>query len=88
MDAVTTLLTVPAIVALVNILKDIGLPSKFAPIAAIILAAGLAMADYFLVSYGFYADLVNALVMALAASGVYDLVRGENLPKRAIPPTE
>ena len=41
MDAVTALATAPAVLALVTLAKDLGVPSKVAPALAVVLGIGL-----------------------------------------------
>ncbi len=62
------LLTIPAIVALIEALKLAGLPSKFAPLTAIVLGviAGLLVVDM-TVNGG-----IMGAIIGLSASGLYD----------------
>lgn len=56
------LLTIPAIVALVEALKRSGMNSKYAPIVAIIVGIGFGLA---------LGDWVGGLILGLSASGLY-----------------
>jgi len=60
------LLTIPAIVALVEALKRSGMDSKYAPLVAIAvgIAFGLALGDW-----------VGGLILGLSASGLYSGVK-------------
>ncbi len=74
MDPVlTTLLTAPAIVALVNIARGLGLPSKLAPIGAVLLGVLLAVLDQTLGAFPAYQAATSGALLGLAASGVYDV---------------
>ena len=57
------LLLVPLIIGLVQVVKEIGLPSRLAPLLSI--AVGQALALYMGI------DLVQALVYSLSASGLW-----------------
>ena len=73
MDYITLLVSVPAILALVNLLKSLGLPAKLAPVASIIIGVGLNLAVFFLSEYGWFAAAAQGLILALGASGLYDV---------------
>lgn len=77
MELITTLATVPAILALVTLAKDLGLPSKLAPVVAIVLGMVLSLFDA--VTSGLSLDQQNLMVilgtgiiLGLSASGLYD----------------
>ena len=76
LNAVVTLATVPAILALVTVAKDLGLPSKLATVAAIVFGITLAVADYLFASEGLYQAVSEGLILALGAAGLYDLRKG------------
>ena len=73
MDPITTILTPAAILALVTIAKDLGLPSKFAPVAAVTLGVLLAVLDQTLGGFPVYQAAASGALIGLAASGVYDV---------------
>lgn len=73
MEIATTLATVPAILAIVNVLKAQGLGSKYAMLAAVILGVGLNVADFYLGAYGGYQAASAGLILGLGAAGVYDV---------------
>ena len=59
---------VPAIVALVQVAKNMGLDSRYAPLISLVLGVGAS----FLLSDGTYAILVvQGVVLGLTASGIY-----------------
>jgi hypothetical protein len=73
-DVVTLIASVPAIVALVNLAKSVGLPSKWSPVVAIFLGVAL---NVLVVLYGdteLFAAVARGVIYALSASGLYDLV--------------
>lgn len=75
MDAVTTLVSVPAILALVNLAKQLGVPAKIAPVLAIVLGVGLSVATHYFGSDPAFAAGASGLMLALAASGLYDVTK-------------
>lgn len=82
-ETVTVLLSAPAIVALTNIAKDLGLPSKLAPVVAIVLGVGIAAGQTY-AEPGLWATISQGVLIALAASGVRDLATTPASEDRAI----
>lgn len=88
MEPVTAIATVPAVLALVTLAKDLGLPSRIAPLLAIVLGVvltvlqaaamngGLTTADIFTV-------ISSGVILGLSASGLYD---GAKLVGNAVNP--
>ena len=74
MSAVT-LATAPAVLALVTLAKDLGLPTRLAALAAVVLGVILAVADHVLAGSGIYAAGASGLLLGLGASGLYDAAR-------------
>lgn len=70
---ITTLASIPAILALVNLAKTLGLKGKAATILAVLLGLGLNLAQYFLASYGWYQQAIQGVILGLSAAGLYDL---------------
>ena len=64
-----------AILALVNILKGLGLPARLSPIAAIVIGSVLNVSIWAFADYGWFSAAAQGLMLALAASGVYDVSR-------------
>lgn len=83
MDAVTTIATVPAIVALTNLVKLLGIGGKWSALVAVLLGASLALASWALAGTGWWEQLSSGLLLGLAAAGLYDLTPGE-APRRAM----
>ena len=76
MDAtVTTLATAPAVLALVTLAKDLGLPTRYAALTAVVLGVGLSVADHALAGTGAYSAAASGLILGLGAAGLYDTAR-------------
>ena len=73
-ETVTLVATVPAIVALVNFGKRLGLPVRAALALAVLLGVGLSLAQWAWAGYDWYDAAANGLLLGLAAAGLYDLV--------------
>lgn len=71
----TTLATAPAILALVTLAKDLGLPTRLAAPLAVALGVILAAADHALAGSGAYAAAADGLLLGLGAAGLYDAAR-------------
>lgn len=71
------LLTVPAIVALTNLAKRTGLPSKFAPLVSVLAGVAVACGDAYSTGAGYLDAVARGIVLGLTASGLYDLMPGE-----------
>ena len=72
---VTTLLTPAAILAFVTIARNLGVPTKLAPILAIVLGITLAVAEQQLGGLPIYQAAAGGLLLGLSASGVYDVAK-------------
>ena len=72
MDAVNTILSVPAIVALVEVAKRLGLSSRLALVVALAIAVALSLSAYFWSSEGWYRAVAEGVLLGLAAAGIYD----------------
>lgn len=71
----TTLATAPAVLALVTLAKDLGLPTRLAAPLAVALGVILAAADHALAGTGAYAAVADGLLLGLGAAGLYDAAR-------------
>ena len=79
MDAITTLATVPAVLALVNLLKyTFNINGKYSALLAVIIGVGLNIANYALGDAGWYQAAAQGLILALGASGIYDVSTAPN----------
>ena len=86
MDTITTIASPLAIIALVNIAKRLGMPAALSPILALLLAGIIVSAEVWLSPDG-YDTLSRAILLGLAAAGVWDITPGSvqpQSPKRAV----
>ena len=72
---VTALATAPAVLALVTLAKDLGLPTRLAALTAVVLGVGLSVADHALAGSGAYSAVATGLLLGLGAAGLYDTAR-------------
>lgn len=76
MELITTLAAIPAVLAVVNLLKQhFGLPTKWAALVAVVLGVGFSVADLHLGANATYQAASNGLLLGLAAAGFYDMTR-------------
>lgn len=71
------LMTVPAIVALTNLAKRTGLPSKLAPLVSVLAGVAVACGDAYSTGSGYLDAVARGIVLGLTASGLYDLMPGD-----------
>ena len=89
MEIVTTLATIPAILALVNLAKTWGVTGKWSALLAVILGLVLSLADYGfltedpLTRSGWYIAAATGLILGLSAAGLYDVAATISGPKEA-----
>jgi len=72
LDTLNTILSVGAIIAIVNVLKSFGVTGKWSLAAALVVAVVLNLAAYAFATSGWYEAVVAGLLSGLAAAGVYD----------------
>lgn len=75
MDAITLIASVPAIVALVNLAKRLGLTDQLALTAAVALGVVINTANYYFGASGGYQAAIEGLLLGLAAAGLYDTAK-------------
>lgn len=80
MDIVTTLATVPAVIALVTLAKDLGLPTRLSPLLAVVLGVVVSLFDLFatgsvLGTQSVLQTVGTGVILGLSASGLYDGAR-------------
>lgn len=81
MDAITTLATVPAVIALVNLLKyTFNINGRYSAIIAVIIGVGLNIANYALGDAGWYQAACQGLILGLSGSGLYDITNTASAP--------
>lgn len=77
MEPMITIATVPAVLALVTLVKDLGMPSRLAPVLALALGVvltllhTLSMGDS-ITTHTIWGLITSGLILGLSASGVYD----------------
>lgn len=77
MNPLTTILSVPAVLAIVNLLKGapVNLPTSWAAFTAVIVAVALNVAIYFLGANPAFVAAAQGMLIGLAAAGVYDVAK-------------
>lgn len=83
MDAITTLATPLAVIALVTIAKDLGLPSRLGSVLALALGIGIHAAATYL-DPGLWQVISQGLILGLGGSGIYDVTK--TYPKAEVEP--
>lgn len=77
MEPMITIATVPAVLALVTLVKGLGMPSRLAPVLALALGVvltllhTLSMGDS-ITTHTIWGLITSGLILGLSASGVYD----------------
>lgn len=82
-DPVAAILSVPAIIALVNLAKSVGPLGRWAALLAVSLGILIAVSAHFWGDLGWYVAGSRGALLGLAAAGLYDLTPGE-APRRAL----
>jgi uncharacterized membrane protein len=75
MDTLNTILSVPAVVAIVTLAKSFGVTGKWALLAAVVVAVALNVATYLWSTSGLYAAIVAGILLGLSAAGLYDVAK-------------
>ena len=70
---IITIASIPAILALTNLAKSLGLSGKISALLAVVLGVALAVAQYELAAYGWYQAAVQGMILGLSAAGLYDV---------------
>lgn len=70
---IITIASIPAILALTNLAKSLGLSGKISALLAVILGIALAVAQYELAGYGWYQAAAQGMILGLSAAGLYDV---------------
>jgi flagellar biosynthesis protein FliR len=71
--AISLGLSVLMVIALVNLLKGIGLSGKWSALVAVVIGVALAVADFVFGSTGLYVAAIGGLKIGLGAAGLYDV---------------
>lgn len=75
MDTLTTVLSVPAVLAIVQLGKAFGIVGKWALLLAVFVGTALNVASYLWSTSGMYSAIVAGLLLGLAAAGLYDAAK-------------
>lgn len=75
MDAITLIASIPAIVAIVNLAKRLGLTNQYALILSVVLGTVINTANFYLGANGGYQAAIEGLLIGLAAAGLYDTAK-------------
>lgn len=75
MDTLSTILSVPAVVAIVTLCKSFGVTGKWSLLAALVVAVLLNVATYLWSTSGLYAAVVAGILLGLSAAGLYDVAK-------------
>nr|DAY12969.1 MAG TPA: holin [Caudoviricetes sp.] len=70
---IVTIASIPAILALTNLAKSLGLSGKVSALLAVVLGVALAVAQHELAGYGWYQAAVQGMILGLSAAGLYDV---------------
>lgn len=83
MNAVVAIATAPAVLALVNLLKGLGLSGRWSALVAVLLGVAITAGGAYLPS-DVWQTIAEGLVLGLAAAGLYDVAsRDTYTPERA-----
>lgn len=72
MNAVSTIASIPAILALVNLLKGLGLSGRWSALVAVALGVAIAASGHLFAASGLYQACSQGLLLGLGAAGLYD----------------
>jgi len=75
MDPLVTILSVPAIVAIVQVIKSFGVGGKYSLVAALAVAVALNVLNFHFGASGLYLAVVQGVLVGLSAAGVYDVAK-------------
>ena len=73
MDTIVLLASVPAIVAVVNLAKRLGLSGELSLVLAVVLGVAFAVGDHLWGATGWYEAASSGLILGLGAAGLYDV---------------
>ena len=83
MDAVVATATAPAVLALVNLLKGLGLSGRWSALVAVLLGVAITAGGAYLPA-DVWQTVAEGLVLGLAAAGLDDVASGGSyVPERA-----
>lgn len=74
-STILTIASIPAVLALVNLAKALGLPAKLSIVLAILAGVAGALAEYAWSGQGWWAAARGGLILGLSAAGLYDVAK-------------
>ena len=75
MEIVATVASVPAVIAIVNVLKEFGVTGKWATLAAVLVGVALAVTVHLFGNDATFQSAMQGLLIGLGAAGLYDLAK-------------
>lgn len=80
MEAVVTIATIPAILAVVQLAKNLGLRAAWNTLLAVVLGVVVQVIEYAVyaapaTSQGWYGAVASGLILGLSAAGLYDAAK-------------
>lgn len=73
MNNINLILSVPAVVAIVNLAKSFGVNGKWSLLSAVVVAIAINVAAFYFSASGAYEAVVTGLLLGLSAAGLYDV---------------
>lgn len=73
MEIVATVASVPAVIAIVNVLKQFGVTGKWATLAAVLVGVLVTVSAHLFGSAPVFQAAMQGLLIGLGAAGLYDL---------------
>lgn len=80
MDIALTLASVPAVLAVVNLLKSVGLSGKWSALAAVLIAVGISLSVALFGENAVFQACASGLILGLSAAGLYDVGKSARPP--------
>lgn len=77
MSSINMILSVPAIVAIVNLTKSFGVEGKWSLLAAVVVAVAINLSAFYFAASGAYEAVATGLLIGLSAAGLYDVTDGD-----------
>ena len=75
-ETIVTLATVPAILALVNLAKTLGLSGRWSALVAVLLGVGISLAEIYAPAT-LWQGIAGGVLLGLGAAGLYDMTATE-----------
>lgn len=75
MDPIITLATPAAILAVVQLAKDLGLSGKASLVAAVVLGVAFSVLEFYFGAVPVYGAARSGLLLGLGAAGLYDMAK-------------